>query len=95
MIKTTLKNIIESQDSRAGYIFDLFIQILIVLSLVAFTFDTIPDEYQTSYCISHVTAFNGATKSNKRKRSRHERVGKIFRVPKSVRMHCEMQYDVV
>ena len=43
MIKTTLKNIIESQESRAGYFFDLFIQILIVLSLVAFTFDTIPD----------------------------------------------------
>ena len=43
MIKTTLKNIVESQDSRAGYVFDLFIQILIVLSLIAFAIDTIPD----------------------------------------------------
>ena len=43
MKKITLKNMIESQESRAGYFFDLFIQILIILSLVAFTFDTIPD----------------------------------------------------
>ena len=43
MIKTTLKNIVESQDSRAGYVFDLFIQILIVLSLIAFAIDTIPN----------------------------------------------------
>lgn len=43
MIKTTLKNIIESQESKAGYFFDLFIQVLIVLSLIAFAFDTIPD----------------------------------------------------
>lgn len=43
MIKTTLKNIVESQESKSGYFFDLFIQILIVLSLIAFTFDTVPN----------------------------------------------------
>ena len=43
MVKETLKNIVDSQDSRAGYVFDLFIQILIVLSLIAFAIDTIPN----------------------------------------------------
>ena len=40
-MKKYLKNIIESQESRAGYIFDIFIQVLIVLSLVSFSFETV------------------------------------------------------
>ena len=40
-MKKILKNIIESQESRAGYFFDLFIQVLIVLSLISFSLETI------------------------------------------------------
>ena len=47
-MKKILKDIIESQESRAGYFFDLFIQTLIVLSLLAFSFETIPDISDTT-----------------------------------------------
>ena len=39
----TLKQIVEDQDSRAGRLFDFFIQFLIILSLVTFSIDTLPD----------------------------------------------------
>ena len=38
-----IKAIIESSDSKAGKIFDLFIQAMIVVSLVSFSIETIPD----------------------------------------------------
>lgn len=38
-----LKSIIERNDSKSGRIFDLFIQLLIVLSLISFTIETIPN----------------------------------------------------
>ena len=38
-----LKNIIEKTDTKAGRFFDLFIQALIVISLVTFTIETLPD----------------------------------------------------
>ncbi len=38
----TLKDIIERTDHRAGRLFDLFIQALIVLSLVSFSIETLP-----------------------------------------------------
>jgi len=41
-MKSHLKNIIESQDSKAGKFFDLFIQTLIILSLLSFTIETSP-----------------------------------------------------
>jgi len=41
-MKKYLKNIIESQESRSGYFFDIFIQILIILSLLSFSLETIP-----------------------------------------------------
>ena len=41
-MKKRLKNIIESQDTKLGYSFDLFIQGLIVLSLISFSIETIP-----------------------------------------------------
>ena len=41
-MKFHLKNIIESQDSKAGKFFDLFIQTLIILSLLSFTIETSP-----------------------------------------------------
>ena len=39
----SLKQIIEDTDTRAGRIFDLTIQALIVLSLLAFSIETLPD----------------------------------------------------
>ncbi len=38
-----LKSIIESSDTKAGRIFDIFIQVLIIISLVSFTFETLPN----------------------------------------------------
>ncbi len=38
----SLKSIIESQDTKSGLIFDLFIQILIILSLISFSIETLP-----------------------------------------------------
>ena len=42
-MKSKLKNIIESQDSRSGIIFDIFIQLLILLSLLAYAIETLPN----------------------------------------------------
>ena len=39
----TLKSIVERQDTRAGLYFDLVIQALIVVSLVSFSIETLPD----------------------------------------------------
>jgi voltage-gated potassium channel len=41
-MKTYLKNIIDSDESRIGRIFSLSIQILIILSLISFSLETIP-----------------------------------------------------
>lgn len=38
----TLKQIIEQSDTRLGRLFDLFIQSLIILSLISFSIDTLP-----------------------------------------------------
>lgn len=39
----TLKSIILDSDTKAGRLFDIFIQSLIVISLVAFSIETLPD----------------------------------------------------
>jgi voltage-gated potassium channel len=39
----TLKQIIEKNDTVSGRLFDLFIQFLIILSLLSFSVDTLPD----------------------------------------------------
>ena len=39
----SLKSIIESQDTKSGLIFDVFIQILIILSLISFSIETLPN----------------------------------------------------
>ncbi len=39
----SLKNIIEKSDTKTGRIFDLFIQFLIIISLVSFSLETLPD----------------------------------------------------
>lgn len=38
-----LKNIVECNDTAAGWLFDLFIQLLIVVSLVTFSIETLPN----------------------------------------------------
>lgn len=38
----TLKDIVERNDIRTGRIFDLSVQLLIVLSLVAYSLETLP-----------------------------------------------------
>jgi voltage-gated potassium channel len=42
-MKEKLRNIIEDNTSKKGKIFDYFIQVLILLSLIAFTIETFPD----------------------------------------------------
>ena len=39
----TIKTVVEQHDTRAGRLFDLFIQALIVLSLVSFSIETLPE----------------------------------------------------
>ncbi len=39
----TLKDVIEKTDSTSGRVFEVFIQTLIVLSLISFSVDTLPD----------------------------------------------------
>lgn len=41
--KVNLKSIIEKGHTKTGRIFDFFIQLLIILSLISFTIETIPD----------------------------------------------------
>ena len=46
----TVKQIVESTDTLAGRVFDLFIQTLIVLSIITFSIETLPDiSEQTQY----------------------------------------------
>jgi len=42
-IKKQLRSVIEDNTSKKGKIFDYFIQVLILLSLIAFTIETLPD----------------------------------------------------
>ena len=50
-----LKKIIEQTDTQGGRIFDLFIQSLIVISLVAFSIDTLPNLSPKLKVVSAVT----------------------------------------
>ena len=45
----TLRNIILSSDTKSGRFFDFFIQILIVISLISFSLETLPDLSVTTY----------------------------------------------
>ncbi|MDA7909214.1 ion transporter [bacterium] len=42
-LKEHLKNVIERSDTRIGRIFDLFIQALIIVSLITFSLETLPN----------------------------------------------------
>ena len=52
--RSTLKRIVEGRDCRLGRSFDLAIQFLIVVSLVAFSIETLPDLSQRSRSILHL-----------------------------------------
>lgn len=45
MIRKKLKKIIEDSDTRAGRIFDISIQILIIISLVSLAFESLPNTF--------------------------------------------------
>lgn len=48
-MRETLKGIVEGSDPKStGYYFDIFIQVLIILSLISFSISTIPDLSATS-----------------------------------------------
>jgi voltage-gated potassium channel len=42
-LKSYLKNLVEINDNKESKIFDIFIQILIIFSIVAFSIETIPN----------------------------------------------------
>lgn len=50
-----LKKIIEESDTKAGRRFDLFIQFLVVLSLISFSIETFPDLSKTTQRILNVS----------------------------------------
>jgi len=52
-MRIRLKNIVENNDSRWGRVFDLAIQTLIVISLVSFSIETLPDLNATMRSILH------------------------------------------
>mgnify|MGYP001376837726 CR=1 FL=1 len=43
MIKLKIKKIVETQESKAGYLFDLLIQCLIIISIATFSIETLPN----------------------------------------------------
>ena len=49
-----LKDIIESQDTKSGLLFDVFIQTLIILSLISFSIETLPNLSQNTISILNV-----------------------------------------
>jgi len=50
----SMKEIIERSDTTAGKLFDLFIQLLIIFSLIAFSIETLPDLTPATREILHV-----------------------------------------
>ena len=50
-----LKQIIEETDNRSGKIFDFFIQILIIFSLICFSIETLPDLKNSTQNILHIS----------------------------------------
>ena len=57
-MKVTIKNIIDSTDNRPGRIFSILIQVLILVSVVTFSMETIPDlEPQTRELLRYIEIF--------------------------------------
>lgn len=58
-MKENITNIIDSTDTRAGRIFSILIQILILISVVTFSMETLPDlEPQTRLTLRYVEIFS-------------------------------------
>lgn len=58
-MKHTIKNIIDSTDNRAGRIFSILIQILILVSVVTFSMETLPNlEPQTRAQLRYIEIFS-------------------------------------
>ncbi len=57
-MKETIKNIIDSTDNRAGRIFSILIQALILISIVTFSMETLPDlEPETRSTLRYIEIF--------------------------------------
>ena len=57
-MKDTIKNLIDSTDNRAGRIFSILIQILILISVVTFSMETLPDlEPETRQILRYIEIF--------------------------------------
>lgn len=54
MIKAYLKNLIEINDNIESKIFDIFIMILIILSIIAFSIETMPDLEESTRSVLHI-----------------------------------------
>ncbi len=50
----SVKKIVERNDTQMGRIFDLFIQALIIISLISFTLETIPDLSKSTVAILNI-----------------------------------------
>ena len=58
-MKDTIKNIIYNTDTRAGRVFNILIQILILVSVVTFSMETVPDlEPQTRIILRYIEIFS-------------------------------------
>lgn len=61
-MKDTIKNLIDSTDNRAGRIFSILIQILILVSVVTFSMETLPDlEPETRKILRYIEIFSVMT----------------------------------
>ena len=58
-MKDNIKNIIYNTDTRAGRVFNILIQILILVSVVTFSMETVPDlEPQTRIILRYIEIFS-------------------------------------
>lgn len=54
MVSEKLKEIINSNDTNAGKIFDIFTQLIIIISLITFSIETLPDLDPKIYKLLHI-----------------------------------------
>lgn len=58
-MKDTIKNVIDSTESRAGRVFSILIQVLILISVVTFSMETLPGlEPQTRLILRYIEIFS-------------------------------------
>ncbi|HXJ98021.1 MAG TPA: hypothetical protein VNJ50_04185 [Gelidibacter sp.] len=57
-MKATIKNLIDNTDTKLGRFISMFIQVLILISVVTFSMETIPDlSSQTRICFAKLKLF--------------------------------------